>query len=171
MAHKEQIEFCETVKALHPSKFEGVNVIDAGSLDINGSNEYLFTDCNYVGVDVIPGKNVKHITPIHLFSPTFKVHTIISTEMLEHDEYWKQSLAHMYMILEKGGLMVITCAAPGRVEHGTHRSQPHCSPGTLDYYKNLKVSDIWSVLKKELFNGTYYMKQVGEDIQFFGIKK
>lgn len=52
MAHQEQVRFCESVREKFPSLFVGKKVLDAGSLDINGNNRYLFTDCEYVGIDV-----------------------------------------------------------------------------------------------------------------------
>ena len=38
--------------------FKNKKVLDIGSLDINGSNRFLFEDCNYLGIDVGEGKNV-----------------------------------------------------------------------------------------------------------------
>lgn len=47
MAHKAQITYCNQIKQLYPEYFIGKNVLDVGSMDINGNNRYLFTDCNY----------------------------------------------------------------------------------------------------------------------------
>src|SRR3954470_10882706 len=70
VAHSQQIAFCQRVKALLPQHFTGKRVLDCGALDINGNNRYLFTDCEYTGIDVVGGPNVdivvetaKHTVP------------------------------------------------------------------------------------------------------------
>lgn len=89
MAHPQQKEFCLKVKSLFPECFDNVNVLDVGSLDINGNNQYLFTNANYLGLDIGPGPNVDIIKPVHIFAYQLQYHeyfdVIISTEMLEHD--------------------------------------------------------------------------------------
>ena len=50
MAHTNQILYCESVKAKYPQFFKGVKVLDIGSLDINGSNRYLFENSDYLGM-------------------------------------------------------------------------------------------------------------------------
>lgn len=52
MAHPEQVEFCTRIKNKFPDFFKNKNVLDVGSLDINGNNRYLFQNCSYTGVDV-----------------------------------------------------------------------------------------------------------------------
>ena len=42
MAHKEQWVFCGKVKGLHPEYFENKKVLDIGSFDVNGNEEFLF---------------------------------------------------------------------------------------------------------------------------------
>ena len=56
MAHIEQIIFCIKVKNMFPSYFKNIDVLDVGSLDLNGSNRYLFENCRYTGIDIGPGK-------------------------------------------------------------------------------------------------------------------
>lgn len=170
MSHKGQIEFCEAVKALYPSYFKDSNVIDAGSRDINGTNKYLFEECKYVGVDIIAGKNVDLISPIHKVKYPNNVDVLISTEMLEHDKDWEESLINMYKLLKKKGLMIITCASTGRKEHGTKINAPEASPTTVNYYQNLNLSAISSILKKTMYK-EYYLKQKETDLYFYGIKK
>ena len=52
MAHQSQVDYCLSVKSRFPGHFRRKSVLDAGSLDINGNNRYLFDDCQYVGIDV-----------------------------------------------------------------------------------------------------------------------
>ncbi len=139
MSHVAQRRFCKKVRKLFPSLFKNQCVIDVGSLDINGSNRQFFRDCFYLGIDLGKGKGVDLIGAAHETIPTaralaqehvhgkFKfadwgepINVMISTECLEHDRHWKQTISVMYNNLNHGGLMIITCAAPGREEHGTH---------------------------------------------------
>lgn len=166
--HPEVQIFCLEVKMKfpswpHPSPFHQARVLDVGSLDINGSNRYLFTECGYTGIDIVKGYNVEFVTSAHEFDPLTKNYlsetfgvaelatdpqnqepfdTVISTEMLEHDCHWKESLRNMYRLLRPGGLLIITCATGVRPEHGTTNHCPADSPLTNDWYKNLSPHDI-----------------------------
>jgi SAM-dependent methyltransferase len=184
MAHKQQKRFCWSVVLKFPGAFWKKNVIDVGSLDVNGNNRPYFFLCNYIGIDIVKGKNVDRVGPakdvlkelrelyIYKRSGLIKVDTIISTEMLEHDATWKESLNEMYSILRPGGLLLITCAGDGRAEHGTSTHTPGDSPGTNDYYCNISNQMFSSVLPASLFT-TYYLNQDPRncDMQFYGIKK
>lgn len=136
MAHPEQRQFVQIVKDLYPSKFKGVDVLEFGSLNLNGTVRDFFEDCNYLGVDIIKGDGVDWVSKCHEFYFK-KVDTIISCEMLEHDRDWKKSVLHMYHLLKPGGLLIITCATDGRAEHGTYEHHPNDSPATNDYYHNI----------------------------------
>lgn len=182
MAHPEQIEFCKQVKKRHPQFFKGKTVIDVGSLDINGNNRYLFQSfynpCKYLGIDIVPGKNVDLVAPAHeALNPymgyiKFTPDVIISTECLEHDEYWRDTIAAMYGVLKSGGLLLITAAGEGREEHGTKKIDPWCSPGTNDYYQNITTEMLSEVLKPEMFTEFFIGRnEKAKDIYCYGIKK
>ena len=56
-------------------------------------------------------------------------------------------------MLKDNGLFVFTCAGFGRPKHGTRKTAPKSSYGTIaklvdmqDYYKNLTIKDINDVL-------------------------
>jgi SAM-dependent methyltransferase len=180
MAHTEQIDFCTSVKALYPEHFKGVRVLDIGSLDINGNNRYLFEDCEYTGIDIGEGKNVDQVVSGHKFKSDTQFDVIISTECFEHDKHYAETLRNAYNLLKVGGLLLFSCAAPGRPEHGTTRTSPKDSPFTTDYYKNLDKNDIVNSLcvsgcshMDEVFT-TYKFKTRStfpQDLYFYGIKK
>ena len=88
MAHEAQRQYCLKVKKRFSKWFHKKKILDAGSLDINGSNRYLFTDCEYTGIDVGEGKNVDIVSTIHEFDAKDDSYdVIISTECFEHDMY------------------------------------------------------------------------------------
>jgi SAM-dependent methyltransferase len=175
MAHREQREWCELVKYAHDEYFVGTNVLDIGSLDINGNNRYLFEQCNYTGIDIGEGKNVDVVCSGHLFKSDDLFDVVISTECFEHDEHWEQTLKNVINnLLKDGGLFLFSCAAPGRPEHGTKRTSPKDSPFTNDYYRNLSEADIRSVLDCDAIFSNYKFKtriDFPQDLYFYGIKK
>lgn len=169
--HKEQIEFCKRIKNRFPEKFQDVNVLDVGSLDINGNNRYLFKNCNCIGLDIVGGKNVDYIEPIHKFETVTRFNTIICTEMLEHDKYIYLSIKKMIELLSPGGLLLITAAHLGRKPHGTHKSGPDQSPGTNDYYRNVDVDEFIENLPR--FDFSIFGIEINnnsKDLYFYGIK-
>lgn len=181
MAHPQQQEFCESIKARFPQYFSGTLVLDIGSLDINGNNHYLFdAESLYLGVDVAAGRNVDIVSPAHqLGLPDATFDTIVSTECLEHDRHWAQTLHNAIRMLRPGGLLLITCATTGRPEHGTRRTTPHDAPllasvdaEWADYYCNLDEADVRAAVDVQ---GIFQFAEfsIGEethDLYFFAIK-
>ena len=179
--HIEAKNFTLFVKSIFPEYFSDKKVLDVGSGDINGSNCFLFENCEYNGNDVIHARNVTIVSKTKDLPFENEVFdTIISTECFEHDPEYKESLLKIYNMLKPNGLFCFTCASTGRAEHGTRRTTPKDSYGTIgnlpdmsDYYKNLTEKDLNDVLNlKDLFSSwdTYYCKK-HKDLFFVGIKK
>lgn len=186
MAHKQQKQFCREIKKRFSYLFKNANVVDVGSLDINGNNRSLWRWYEpkyrrYLGIDIVKGKNVDVVGEAHMILPMIApeggrfnpIDIIICTEMLEHDKHWKKSLLAMYKALRPGGLLLITAAGVGRPEHGTREHHPDCSPGTNDYYKNISNEMFDSVLDRSLLFSFTIMRQekTNCDFQFAGIKR
>lgn len=167
--HKQVIRYIEKVKAELPSYFVNVDVLDCGSLDINGNNRRFFENSNYFGIDIVQGKNVDHVTRVHEFNPGKQFDVVISTEMLEHDEFWDLSINRMFELLKPGGLLLITAAGFGRPEHGTTEHHPNDSPMTHNYYRNIHPSMLSLGLDFTQFC-SYSISYVKYDIRFAGIK-
>jgi SAM-dependent methyltransferase len=180
MAHPNQQNFCLRVKDSFPEHFTHQKVLDAGSLDINGSNKDLFDEtCEYLGVDVALGKNVDIVSTIHEISlPDESFDVVVSTECFEHDQYYQESLKNIARLLKPGGLFFFSCASTDRPEHGTARCHPDSSPltaqmkGWQDYYKNLTEADVREAINvDEIFPSHYFeYNPDGGDLYFWGIK-
>lgn len=179
--HIEARRFTEYIKSVFSKYFNNKIVLDVGSGDINGNNKFLFDNCIYEGNDVIKAANVTIVSKTKdlKFDDEY-FDTIISTECFEHDPEYIQSISKIYKMLKKGGLFIFTCASINRQEHGTRRTSPGCSYGTIgnledmqDYYKNLTLYDINKILnlnnKFTIYKAYYNYSSC--DLYFIGIKK
>ena len=147
MSHDEQRRFIAGVAEYLPEFFVGTRVLEIGSLDVNGSIRSFFVDCDYKGLDVAPGPGVDIVGGGHEFdAPNGSFDVVVSVETMEHNPYWIETVGNMLRLCREGGLILITCASLGRVEHGTTRSDPQSSPLTIglgwDYYRNVSEVDM-----------------------------
>jgi SAM-dependent methyltransferase len=165
-----------------PEHFSNKVVLDVGSGDINGNNRILFDEgCDYTGNDVVEAPNVTIVSKTKdLPFGAGHFDTIVSTECFEHDPEYEQSFQKIYDMLKPGGLFCFTCASTGRPEHGTRRTSPQDSYGTIgnledmfDYYKNLAREDVDKVLQLDsAFSGwKSYFNGETCDLYFVGIKR
>lgn len=182
MSHDSERNFCIYVKNIYPDFFINKQILDCGSLDINGNNRFLFENCEYIGIDVGEGPNVDIVSLIHEFNyPKQYFDTIISTECFEHDIYYKKSLKNICRLLKPCSLFLFTCATTGRAEHGTQYKSPQSSPFTSMtknkkwniYYKNLIEDDIREAINIDKIFKIYEFKTNDDnhDLYFWGIKK
>ena len=177
MAHPEQAEFFSGVRTHYPAAFKHTRVLEVGSLDINGSVRELFTDCRYTGVDLQLGPGVDLACQGQLVEfPTGHFDTTISAECLEHNPFWRETIANMLRMTRAGGLVLISCATTGRLEHGTTRTNPDMSPFTSaenwEYYKNLTAADLESSanLAGWLTDWASWVNFVSRDLYFIGLR-
>lgn len=127
------------IREASPDHFApGVRVLEYGSRNINGGVRGYFPDAQeYVGIDFYDGPGVDWVGVAHEYvHPVGGFDTVITTETLEHDPHWRDTLAHAYRNLRPGGLLVMTCAGPRRPAHN-HDDSP--IPG---YYANLHTQEV-----------------------------
>ena len=177
--HQQVRDFINYVKINFPDYFENVNVLDFGCGDINGNNREYFVNSTYVGNDVADGSNVDLVCKTKdLTFPNENFDTIISTECLEHDAEYSQSLQKACDMLKDNGMLVFTCASTGRREHGTRRTSPNDCLATKsgnvdfqDYYKNLTIQDVKECIDLSQFSyWRSYYNMATCDLYFVGIK-
>lgn len=173
MSHATQRAFFADVKARFRWAFVSVRALDCGALDVNGSMRDMFRKSEYIGVDLRAGKNVDIVAKVHeLPFRDASFDTVLSAEMLEHDEFWRLSLAKMYSLLRVGGLLAISAASLERAEHGTTDAPDGgeiwgTSP---EYYRGFSAADLWTVFNINSAFHAYGVEQVPGDIYFWGIK-
>lgn len=178
MAHPEQAEFLRSVRDFHPEAFNGASVLEIGSLDINGTVRDLFQDCRYVGVDLELGPGVDRAVQGQLVDfPSGSFDVTLSAECLEHNPYWRETLANMFRMTRPDGLVLMTCATTGRKEHGTTRTNPDASPFTSaagwTYYRNLTARDLQRTLNLDgwLSDRASWVNHITKDLYFIGLRQ
>jgi len=180
MAHVAQKEWCKRLKEQYPQYFSRKRVLDVGALDINGNNRELFNKCDYVGLDVIEGKNIDVVSIAHEYQPEELFDVVLSTNALEHDMYFKLTLNKMTELLKPEGFMFFS-VANNWPEHGTLKKQAAAS-GTSSkgkewgsYYRNLNIEDVTQNLHLNEVFIEFYIGLAGmarrKDLRFWGIKR
>ena len=166
MAHKEQKVYLDKIKLKFPSAFTNCKVLDIGSFDVNGNEKPWFDNCDFIGLDIGPGKGVDVVCPANEYdAPDETFDTIISCECWEHNPFYKESIQNSVRMLKSGGYFIFTCATTGRPVHGT-RTQDK-----IDREKRLTLqgnsSDNWITMPnvfREDWNSDYYRNVTEEDI-------
>lgn len=183
MSHKESRDFFLSVSKQFPRYFtKGNRVLDIGSLDINGSNRYLFEQCDeYIGIDVAPGKNVTKVCLAHEYDePDNSFDVIISSDCFEHDMFWQKTFVNIVRLLKSDGLFCFSCKTTGGGEHGTLNSDGGFAspltveiPGWENYYRNITEEDYRSVVNVENTYKEYKFESLKKpaDLRFYGVKK
>lgn len=172
MAHAQQQAFIAGVKNMFPASFVGTKVLEVGSYNVNGSVRQFFESPTlYIGLDLAPGRDVDVVCHGADYHSHTLFDVVISTECFEHDIRWEETFDNMVNLCKPGGLVVFTCAAHHRQEHGTLRTSPADSAIATTYYKNLNVINFErAFMLRELF-GWYGWEARDHDLFFFGVKR
>lgn len=177
MSHPEQLAFFSLCAAANEGLLRRGRVIEIGAYDVNGSVRSMFASASeYCGVDLVEGPGVDRVAYGHeLNDPDGSWDVALSAECFEHDPMWRETLATMVRLTRPGGLVAVSCASRGRVEHGTRRTSTIDSPGTqfegLDYYRNVLVSDVRSLPLDQWFSEwrTWY-NATSADLYLAGVR-
>lgn len=174
--HAAARQFFEAVKKVFPDLFVDKTVLDFGSYNVNGSVRDLFQDCRFTGVDMIAGPDVDVIGDCAVVQ--LECYDIgMSSECFEHNPDWKEAFLNLAEHTKHIGAVLISCAATGRPEHGTKRTNPSESPGTnhagIDYYRNLDFDDFGFLksARQNLFGDwELYKNTAACDLYFIGLR-
>ena len=117
--HPSVLDFARS--ALTADDVAGKRVIEAGSMDVNGSvRPYVESlgPASYIATDMRPGPGVDYVVNAGDL-PEFEVADVmISTEMLEHAADWQDAMRGMISALASGGVLVLTTRSAGFPLHG-----------------------------------------------------
>ena len=173
MSHIDQLNFVKEFKDFYlNNNFEkNVDILEIGSLDINGNMRNLFNfSKSYTGVDLVKGPNVDIITngtDIDKLNKNFDI--VISCECFEHAKRWKTIFTKMCEISKSNSFIIVSVASTGRIEHGTQRSGNWQSPGNMDdYYLNLTKNDfIKSFDLNKIFSNYFFFYNLNSYYLYF----
>jgi hypothetical protein len=171
MAHRQQRTWFSKIKTAHPEWFDGVQVLEVGSLNINGTVRDFYNATRYVGVDIGPGPGVDVVSGGEkLDYPDNSFDIAVSAECFEHNPEWVATFANMHRMANTA--VLITCASDGRPEHGTSRTDRGSSPHTGDYYRNLNQQDFEQEfdLNKMFSEHVFEYNPESQDLYFYGVK-
>lgn len=127
---------------LTKAEAEGKFVIESGSRDVNGSYRPWIESlgaAKYIGTDIVEGPRVDQICNAENLVATFgkaSFDILVSTEVIEHVEHWREVISNYKRIVKPGGLIFITTRSEGFGWHG----YPH------DYWR-YEVADMQEIFK------------------------
>jgi len=175
MAHQQQQEFFRGLAVRFSDQFNKASrILEVGSQNRNGSvRQYFPGATEYLGLDLGIALDVDWAVPGELVElPNGWAEIVISTECFEHCKDWDKVFINMMRIAEPGGLVIVTCAAPGRPAHGTIDSDEYSSPFTTSYYRNLGVDDITDKIKLGHYfrSHSFEVSSTSHDLYFWGIR-
>jgi SAM-dependent methyltransferase len=138
-----------------------ISVIEIGSRNINGTVRTLFPNAAWIGLDLHPGPDVDVVCDMLEYTPQDVVDLVVCCEVLEHAEQWEKMITHASWWVKPGGLLLITCAGPGRAPH-SHIDG--CQLRENEYYGNIDPQMLRSSLDTAGFR-VLICTQVGADTQ------
>jgi 2-polyprenyl-3-methyl-5-hydroxy-6-metoxy-1,4-benzoquinol methylase len=118
-------------------------VVEVGGRDINGGVRDLVTCAEYLSIDLAAGPAVDVVADCRDWSPPWLADLVICCEVLEHSPDPGGVVAACLGYLRPDGLLVLTCAGPGRKPHSGHDGAK-LRPG--EHYGNIDPDVIRRVL-------------------------
>lgn len=162
---------------MHPAAYSWVerhsltnheSVLEIGSLDVNGGVRDLFPHANvYIGLNDVPGPGVDVVADAATYRPSHLFDVVVSTEVLEHANQWKNIILMCLDALAPQGVLILTCAGPGRGPHGQHGAE---APEPGEWYRNVagwEIADVVNDLGYGHGLSEFHWRQVGTDTQVF----
>ena len=125
-----------------------LSVVEVGSMEMHGTPRDVFESQSehYIGVDWRPGPGVDMVALAHNAMPLIRekakslehpaVNLVICCQMLEHDPYWRRTLAESAATVKHGGWMILTWAGP---DYKPHELETAPVP---NYYENRTIAEV-----------------------------
>lgn len=120
--HRQVSDWLQARLREHPEHAgPGQRVLELGSRNINGTPRSGWPAGTWwLGIDAHAGRDVDVVgvaheqIPEHVQEP---VDVVVTTEMLEHDPFWRDTLQAAVEVLRPGGLFLLSCASTRRAPH------------------------------------------------------
>lgn len=137
------------------------SVAEFGGRNINGTVRDLF-DGGYTAVDIVDGPGVDVVADCADWRPSQPVECVVSTEVLEHTPAWRELVCNAAACLVDGGVLIVTCAGPGREPHGTDGG-----PVRDEFYENVIPGDLRAALAPF---SVFSLDVLGTDLRCWAVK-
>jgi SAM-dependent methyltransferase len=113
---------------LPASAVVGRSILEVGSFNVNGSpRDWIepLGPSEYIGIDLEPQERYVDVVlprkrPSEAIAAIYgldRFDIVVSAEMLEHAEHWRDAIRSMKTVLKVGGKLVLTCRGPGFPRH------------------------------------------------------
>lgn len=161
--HPQAWEFL--ARQLNPYRSSALDVLEFGSLNINGSCRELLPAARYYGIDLQSGPGVDEIADATVWQhPTLYGHfdICLCSEVFEHLRDWPMIVKNAAAHLSDTGIFVSTCASDGRPAHSakgegerlsvwqnTHAGHPL---DEVEWYQNVSYEPLVWALKDAGFD-------------------
>jgi SAM-dependent methyltransferase len=150
-------------------------VLEIGGQDMNGSVRDLFSPpradahrrspAGYLSLDIAPGPGVDVVADAATWrplDPDRKFAVVVCCEVLEHTPDWRAILQTAYDVLAPTGVLIVTCAGPGRPVHSGRSPVAELEPD--EWYRNITPEELHGALTQAGFNGPA-VALTGQDCQ------
>jgi len=123
------------------------DILEIGSLDINGSVRPIFTHTkrSYIGVDMQEGPGVDIVADAATFQIGLRFDVIVCAEVFEHTAVWREIIDNARAHLKDGGLFTATMAGVGRSPHSAIDENPIRD---WEHYANITEEELTDALKE-----------------------
>lgn len=145
--HVEAYEWIESSFNNWVGDKKDLNVLEIGSLDINGSVRSIFTNHarTYLGIDPQAGPGVDYVCDASLFDTGPIWDVVVCAEVFEHAPVWREIVERAHGNLVEGGIFIATMAGEGRAPHSAIDENPIRD---WEYYENVTGPELKKALKK-----------------------
>lgn len=142
------------------------NILEIGSLDINGSVRSIFegTKKTYIGVDPQAGPGVDIVADASTFTINIPFDVVVCAEVFEHTPVWREIITNAHSLLVPGGLFTATMATTGRSPHSAIDENPIRD---WEHYENVTDEALTEAL--QAFS-TFETDIAGLDIRCWAVK-
>ncbi len=122
--HPTAYNSCKRFYDCYGKYFDNPKVADVGSYDVNGTVKDIFSNCDYLGIDIADGPNVDLVLKEPYKYPfednTFDI--VVSTSCFEHNEMFWVTFLETMRILKPQGIFYLNAPSNG----GFHRCPVDC---------------------------------------------
>lgn len=115
--HTSSLEHIERLVGKYLPAAGGLNVLDIGSMDVNGTYKRFFPSprCQYLGLDMVAGPNVDIVLDNSYRLPlaSFSQDVVVCGQVFEHVQFFWLTWLEMIRVLRPGGYIFLVAPSRG----------------------------------------------------------